>query len=111
LSTTRRVYVPNIFSPNGDGLNDLFTIFTSTDALSVNTLQIFDRWGERVYQSPTNFIPNIDTGGTPSGQINHGWDGTINGQIAPNAVYVYMAEITFIDGKTEVFTGDLTLSR
>ena len=111
LSTTRRVFVPNIFSPNGDGQNDLFTIFTSTDALSVNTLQIFDRWGEQVYKSPTNFIPNIDTGGTPSGQINHGWDGTFNGQIAPNAVYVYMAEITFIDGKTEIFTGDLTLAR
>ncbi len=111
LSTTRRVFVPNIFSPNGDGQNDLFTIFTSTDALSVNTLQIFDRWGEQVYKSPTNFIPNIDTGGTFNGQISHGWDGTVNGQIAPNAVYVYMAEITFIDGKTEVFTGDLTLAR
>jgi len=41
----------------------------------------------------------------------HGWDGTFNGQIAPNAVYVYMAEVTFIDGKTEIFTGDLTLAR
>ena len=111
LSTTRRVYIPNAFSPNGDGLNDLFTIFTSTDAVSVNTLQIFDRWGERVYQSPDSFIPNIDIGGTPSGQINHGWDGTINGQIAPNEVYVYLTEITFIDGKTEVFSGELTLAR
>ena len=111
LSTTRRVYIPNIFSPNGDGLNDLFTIFTSSDALSVNTLQIFDRWGERVYQSPPNFIPSIDTGGTINPQINHGWDGTINGQIAPNEVYVYMTEITFIDGKTEIFSGELTLAR
>ncbi len=111
LSTTRRVYAPNIFSPNGDGNNDIYTIFTSTDALSVNTLQIFDRWGERVYQSPTNFIPGGDTGGTFNGQLNHGWDGTINGQIAPNDVYIYMAEITFIDGKTEVFTGEVTLAR
>ena len=103
LSTTRRVFTPNIFSPNGDGNNDLFTIFTSTDALSVNTLQIFDRWGERVYESPTGFIPGDD--------FNHGWNGRFNGQLAPNGVYVYLTEITFIDGKTEVFSGDLTLSR
>ncbi len=103
LSTTRRVFAPNIFSPNGDGLNDLYTIFTSTDALSVNKLNIYDRWGEKVYESPTDFVPGDE--------FNHGWDGRYHGQNAPNGVYVYTIEITFIDGKTEVFSGELTLAR
>lgn len=103
LSTTRRVFAPNIFSPNGDGLNDLYTIFTSTDALSVNKLQIYDRWGEKVYESPTDF--------EPGDEFNHGWDGRFHGQPAPNGVYVYLTEITFVDGKTEVFTGEITLNR
>ncbi|MEM6319864.1 MAG: gliding motility-associated C-terminal domain-containing protein [Bacteroidota bacterium] len=103
LSTTRRVYAPNTFSPNGDGLNDLYTIFTSTDAQSVNTLKIYDRWGEKVYESPTDF--------EPSQEFRHGWDGRFRGEEAPNGVYVFMTEITFIDGRTEVFSGDLTLVR
>ena len=97
------MYTPNIFSPNGDGLNDLFTIFTSTDAMSVNTLQIFDRWGERVYESPTDFIPGDE--------FNHGWDGRFKGQPAPNGVYIFLTEITFIDGRTEVFSGEVSLVR
>ncbi len=110
LSTTRRVYTPNAFSPNGDGQNDIYTIFAGPEALSINTLQIFDRWGERVYQSP---LPGTDGGvdGTINSEFNHGWDGTFNGQIAPNGVYVFMAEITFIDGDTEIFTGEITLTR
>ncbi len=110
LSTTRRVYTPNIFSPNGDGQNDIYTIFTGPDALSINKLQIFSRWGELVYETPTNALPDGIIDGVP-GQLNHGWDGTINGQIAPNGVYIFMTEITFIDGKTEIFSGELTLTR
>jgi gliding motility-associated-like protein len=103
LSTTRRVYTPNIFSPNGDGHNDLFTIFTSTDAVAVNSLQIFDRWGERVYLSPDDFVAGDE--------YNYGWDGTYAGEQAPNGVYVFLAEISFIDGKTEVFKGEVNLVR
>ncbi len=110
LSTTRRVYAPNIFSPNGDGQNDRYSIFTGPDALSINKLQIFSRWGELVYETPTNALTDGGTDGVP-GQINQSWDGTINGQIAPNGVYVFMTEITFVDGKTEIFSGEITLTR
>lgn len=110
LSTSRRVYAPNVFSPNGDGQNDIYTIFTGPDALSINKLQIFNRWGELVYETPTNSLPDGGPDGVP-GQLNHSWDGTFNGQISPNGVYVFMTEITFIDGKTEVFTGEITLTR
>ncbi len=103
LSTTRRVYTPNAFSPNGDGRNDRFTIYTSTDAASVLTLQIFDRWGNRVYISPANFQPNDE--------FTHGWNGRFNGQEAPPGVYAFFTEILFIDGETEVFKGDVNLIR
>ena len=103
LSTTRRVYAPNAFSPNGDGHNDRFTIYTSTDAASVLTLQIFDRWGERVYISPNNFEPNDE--------FTHGWNGRFNGEKAPPGVYAFFAEILFIDGEREIFKGDVNLIR
>lgn len=109
LSTTRRVYAPNVFSPNGDGQNDIYTIFAGAEALSINKLQIFSRWGELVYETPINSLSG-GPGDVP-GQLNHSWDGTFNGQVAPNGVYVFMTEITFIDGKTEIFSGEITLTR
>lgn len=103
LTTTRRVYTPNAFSPNEDGLNDRFTIFTSTDAQSVNSLRIFNRWGEQVYEAPDGFVPGDDR--------DFGWNGQFNGKNAPTGTYVYFAEITFVDGRTEIFKGEVNLMR
>jgi gliding motility-associated-like protein len=97
-----RVYFPNIFSPNNDGFNDTF--FPSVDlsqVVSINTFQIYDRWGEQVFQA-TNFQPN---------QPANGWDGTFRGQALDPGVYVFYAEIQFIDGEVELFEGGVTLVR
>ena len=65
----------------------------------VNTFQIYDRWGELVF-SAKNFLPN-----NPA----FGWGGRLNGQQLNPAVFVYFAEIEFIDGSSEIFKGDVTL--
>lgn len=69
-------YVPNAFTPNGDGINDLFLPMANVVDLEKYDLQIFDRWGESIYAStdPTE-----------------GWDGTLGGTEMPNGVYVYRA--------------------
>jgi len=101
VNKTRSVYIPNVFSPNGDGLNDMFTIFAGSDAVEIKGFIIFDRWGNMLYQKGP-FLPN---------DLQHGWDGTFEGREMNAAVYVYYAEVVFVDGQTEVFKGDVILMR
>jgi gliding motility-associated-like protein len=91
------VYIPNAFSPNGDGINDEFRIYGSEQFVQVQGLQIFDRWGTQVYQQT-------------EGETFE-WDGIgPNGQPEPG-VYVYAVEVTLKDGKRKMLTGDLSVIR
>lgn len=94
------IYVPNAFSPNGDGTNDVFMIYSdSKTVLKVNSFLVFNRWGETIYQY-FNFEPNNPV---------YGWDGKHRGQSLNPAVFAWFAEIEFIDGSVEIFKGDVTL--
>lgn len=97
----RNVYVPNSFSPNGDGINDVFMIFAGKEAVEVKSFLVFDRWGETVFQY-YNFEPN-----NPA----YGWDGTHRGETLNPAVFAWFAVVEFIDGKEELFEGDVTLMK
>lgn len=97
----RPVFIPNAFSPNDDGRNDLFVIFGGTGIAEVKSFRIFSRSGAMIFER-TNFQPN---------DPNYGWGGDWRGQPANTGVYVYLVEITFVDGQTEVFKGDVTLLR
>ncbi len=101
VEKNRRVYIPNAFSPDDDGINDLFFINAGADVVEINSFRIFDRWGNMVFED-TNFQPN-----DPS----HGWKGNFNGQPMNSAVFVYYAEIVFVDGLTEVVKGEVVLVR
>ena len=96
-----RVFVPNAFSPNGDGMNDVLILFSPGDVQQVKSFRIFDRWGELVFNRQ-NFLPNYAV---------NGWDGRFQGQKMGLGVYVYMAEVLLIDGRIEVVSGDVTLIR
>lgn len=96
------VYVPNIFSPNGDGVNDFFTIYPGPSVVEVKNFQIYDRWGERVYENK-NFMPD--------GTSNTGWDGSLDGDPMNSQVFVWWVEVELADGTTTVLEGDLTLTR
>ena len=101
VNKIRSVYIPNVFSPNGDGLNDLFTVFAGSDVVEIKGFVIFDRWGNMLYQKGP-FLPN---------DLQYGWDGTFEGQDMNAGVYVFYAEVVFADGLTEVFKGDVILMR
>lgn len=97
----RPVYVPNAFSPNGDGTNDVLIVYAGSQVSRVKSFLVFNRWGETVYQY-FNFQPNDPASG---------WDGNHRGQIMNPAVFAWFAEVEFIDGSTELYEGDVTLMR
>ena len=96
----RLVYIPNVFNPDATN-NAVFQIFGGIDVRKVRSFRIYDRWGALVYQAE-GFTPD---------DISAGWNGTVKGEKAVPAVFTYFAEIEFIDGETELYTGDVTLVR
>lgn len=98
----RLVYVPNVFNPeSNDPDNSVFQIYTGTGVTRILKWYVFDRWGGAVHQAD-NFLP-----GDPS----VAWNGKVNGEDSDNDVYVWFAEIEFIDGEVIQYTGDVTLVR
>lgn len=96
----RDVYAPNIFSPNGDGANDIFFL-TGTDFVTVNEFNIYDRWGNLVYSTLSKQL----------GESTEGWNGQYNGSNVNPGVYVWYAEVEWLDGYTENLAGDVTVVR
>jgi gliding motility-associated-like protein len=93
-------FIPNVFSPNGDGVNDGFTIFGGPAIDEVESLRVFHRWGGMVFENE-NFQPN---------DPRLGWDGRSgNGQMLNPAVFVFFARVRYLDGAVEEFAGDVTL--
>ena len=95
------MYIPNAFTPNGDGNNDFFGVYGREDILMVEALLIYDRWGGLVFEE-------MDRQLSISSEF---WDGTINGGEAPSAVYVYLLQLQMRDGKKKTIKGDFTLLR
>lgn len=92
-----KLYFPNVFTPNGDGLNDVFKP-NGKDVVDFN-MKIFNRWGQQVFES-TN--------------MEQGWDGTLRGEKASSDVYTYTVEYTgYINKKLKEFAtkGTFTLMR
>ncbi|HHB77732.1 MAG TPA: T9SS type B sorting domain-containing protein [Saprospiraceae bacterium] len=101
VDATKNVFIPNAFSPNGDGANDLFRIFTDKGVDAIPYLKIYDRWGNLVYWGK-DLRPN---------DSSQGWDGTFKGRKLDPAVFVYVTEVSFLNGEKGVFSGDVTLVR
>ncbi len=96
-----QVYIPNAFSPNGDGVNDRFVVYASPEIKLIRRLAIFDRWGELVFEQ-RDFPPNENI---------YGWDGYFKGQPAGPAVFACVVEWEDGEGDTHVLSGDATLVR
>ncbi|MCB0520171.1 MAG: PKD domain-containing protein [Saprospiraceae bacterium] len=104
IDKKRGVYIPNVFTPNGDGRNDVFRIRTGVKSIqSVAAFRIFDRWGEKVFEA-LEFHPNDHD------PVNE-WDGYFKGKRLPPDVYYYFAQIKYIDGFEETVKGDVMIAR
>ena len=93
-------YIPTAFSPNLDGINEVFTVYPGAGVAQINKLQVFNRWGEELYINK-NFQadPNI------------GWDGKHRSETMQPGVYIYVVEMEYLDGTVELFEGDFNLMR
>jgi gliding motility-associated-like protein len=91
---TEKIFIPNAFSPNGDGSNDMFVVYG--DDIKTIDMAIFNRWGEKVFESTNQF---------------NGWDGTYKGVMQSVGTYIYVAKVTFLDDTQLSKTGSITLVR
>ncbi len=97
-----RVYIPDAFSPNGDGVNDRFGIFAFEETVQqVVLFKIFDRWGNLIFkqQDLAASAPEL------------GWDGLSKGKAMAPGEYIYVLELELIDNSTILRTGSVTLLR
>ena len=98
ICNNMNVFIPNTFSPNDDGVNDIFYI-RGSGIFKIKTLRIFNRLGEVVFES-SNKYPN---------DASAGWNGTYKGQRLISDVYVYMAEVLCENNSLLSYKGNITL--
>ena len=97
------VYIPNSFSPNGDGINDVFSIYADQNAgiQNILSMQVYSKWGETLFEQ-RNFMP--DNGST-------GWDGKHRGDALNTGIYIYKLIIELNNRETLILSGDISLIR
>ncbi|MEM9836482.1 MAG: gliding motility-associated C-terminal domain-containing protein, partial [Bacteroidota bacterium] len=96
------IFIPNAFSPNGDGVNDAFIVFGDpTIVTRLTDLRIFSRWGEPVHTVSTAAVNDPGAG----------WDGNHRGEKMNSGVFVYTFTAHFIDGSERRYRGELVLVR
>lgn len=89
---TDEIYIPNTFTPNGDGKNDRFKVYGNV--IAGITMKVFNQWGELIYE--TN-------------DMTTGWDGAHKGKMQPVGVYYYVIRIRLTDGKEVTRKGSVNL--
>lgn len=94
------VFIPNTFTPNGDGMNDRFYV-SGKGISTITKMQIFNRWGELVYEAH-NIMPN---------DASVGWDGQYKGIVLEPDVFVYIIEATCNLGEHFTYKGDISIVR
>jgi gliding motility-associated-like protein len=94
VSPAATTFIPNTFTPNQDGVNDIFKVYSAR--ISEMQLMVYNRTGEKVFET-------FD--------INQGWDGTFRGRGLNTGVYVYYCKVKYDTGRVEELFGDITLIR
>ena len=95
------IYIPNAFSPNKDGINDVFSIYTNNSVSKIIAFRIFNRWGDLLHE--VNDVSPNDS--------ELPWNGAFKGQEVTQGVYIYSLEVERLDGVLEVLGGDFVLIR
>ena len=95
IEIVERILTPNTFSPNGDGQNDFWEIIGIEDYPGAE-IQIFDRWGQKVYSSTGYREP---------------WDGTVNGKRLPDATYYFHIQLNQLEGRSPPYAGFISIVR
>lgn len=100
VEKSRNIYIPNAFSPNKDGINEVFRPEGGFEIVMIHSMMIFDRWGGLIYSNDNGF--RID-------DVKIGWDGTSNGKELDPGTYLYTMSVEFIDGETVPYKGNIMI--
>jgi gliding motility-associated-like protein len=98
ICSNANVYIPNTFSPNNDGMNDIFYPI-GAGLVNIKSFRIFNRWGQLIFER-FNTSPN---------NAGEGWNGTYNGKPSASDVYIYMIEAECANNLIIPFKGNITL--
>jgi gliding motility-associated-like protein len=94
------LFMPNTFSPNGDGINDVFYP-RGKGIYGIKMFRIFNRWGELIFEQ----------GNTQANDVTKGWNGTYKGKLASQDVYVYTIDVVCENNQVFSFKGNIALIR
>ncbi len=95
VSSENNIFLPNAFSPNGDGNNDVLQLYGNLSSIKYFQLMVFDRWGEKVFDTNNQHFT---------------WDGTYRGQRNDGAVYIYVMKVVYLNGKSDrTFKGSINI--
>jgi gliding motility-associated-like protein len=92
--SSKEIFVPNTFTPNGDGRNDLLKVYGNY--MASMEFRVFNQWGELIFFAT---------------DISKGWDGTHKGVAQPTGVYAYTLKVVLQDNSVKVKTGSVNLIR
>lgn len=95
------INIPNAFTPNADGKNDIFYILAGKEVTTIKDFSVFDRWGKKMFQVQ-NVWPNDPT---------FGWNGTYNGKEVEPGAYVYFIDLVFADSTRKTYKGTVLVIR
>ena len=101
VQNIKKIFVPNLFSPNNDGINDNFFVYAGSSVKQIEVMEIYDRWGNQVFIR-NNFPPN---------DYAFGWDGKFLGKDMDNGVYAYYFVVEYLDGTKEIIKGEVSIVR
>lgn len=101
VNKVRDVYIPNIFTPNGDGANDWFFVQSGKAVELIQNLRVYNRWGGLMFEQGSH-QPN-----DPS----LGWDGRWKGDYLNPGVFVWQIKVKYLDGEVLDFSGDVAILR
>jgi gliding motility-associated-like protein len=94
ITLTDGIYIPNAFSPNGDGLNDVLMVYGAI--IREVHFMVFNQWGEKVFESNSQ---------------SRGWDGFFKNKAQPSGVYMYICKLRLLDGSEIEKKGAVNLIR
>jgi hypothetical protein len=101
VDRTNRVYLPNAIQPSIGGINSTLAVYAGPEVANILFMRIYDRWGGLMFET-NDHKPNDPTSG---------WDGAWRGKTVEPGVYLYIVEVEYRNGSTEIFEGDVTVIR
>lgn len=101
VNSRSNIYVPSAFSPNGDGINDTFTVFADVGISKITSIKILDRWGNLVF-AQNDFDANVE---------HLGWDGNFRGRPSSPGLYIYLIQFESANQSLMTQSGEVVLIR